>query len=167
MSITVRRAVPDDAPAMLAILTESAREVDRILTRPEEVADEATERELISEGRPGLVLLVAQRGGAIVGVCGFQQGERAGLRHTADVGITVRADARGQGVGARFMLAAENDARALGVRRPTLGVFAHNERARRLYLRLGYVEEGVQRRHVQLADGRLVDLVLMAKEIGG
>jgi RimJ/RimL family protein N-acetyltransferase len=47
----------------------------------------------------------------------------------------------------------------------TLRVFAPNARARRLYERLGFEVEGVLRGEFRVADGTLVDDVLMAREL--
>jgi RimJ/RimL family protein N-acetyltransferase len=62
------------------------------------------------------------------------------------------------------MDAAATEARARGARRLTLRVLAHNEAARRLYDRSGYIVEGVLRGEFRL-DGEYVDDVLMALDL--
>ncbi|MDA4136857.1 MAG: GNAT family N-acetyltransferase [Thaumarchaeota archaeon] len=52
--------------------------------------------------------------------------------------IRIEEHLRGKGYGRAALLLLEERARALGKRRIALHVFAHNERARRLYEELGY-----------------------------
>jgi RimJ/RimL family protein N-acetyltransferase len=52
--------------------------------------------------------------------------------------IVIEEHRRGKGYGKAALLLLEDRARALGKRRIALHVFAHNERARRLYEELGY-----------------------------
>jgi len=68
------------------------------------------------------------------------------------------------GVGKALMDAAAAEARARGARRLRLRVLAHNEPARRLYDRSGYVVEGMLRGEFCL-DGEYVDDVLMALDL--
>jgi RimJ/RimL family protein N-acetyltransferase len=60
------------------------------------------------------------------------------------------------------MEAAVERARVLGARKVSLRVLAHNETARRLYERCGFVVEGVLKEEFHL-DGRYVDDVFMAR----
>jgi len=161
--IAVRVARPGDAAAWREIVLEAAREARQIVTAPEEVwsADELRRR--WSEARPDAqAFLVAERAGRVVGVLGIARGERVANQHTAEFGVTVAADARGSGVGTALIRAAEARAREWGVRKVCLGVFADNTRARALYMRLGFVEEGNRRGHYQVG-GVLRDEVVMAK----
>jgi RimJ/RimL family protein N-acetyltransferase len=62
------------------------------------------------------------------------------------------------------MLAADDWARSVGVRKLELHVLPYNEAAIALYERVGYAREGVRRNHYRHGDG-YVDAVLMAKEL--
>ena len=79
-------------------------------------------------------------------------------------GLAVDPTRQRQGVGKALMDAAAAEARARGARRVTLRVLAHNEAARRLYDRSGYVVEGVLRGEFCL-DGDYVDDMLMALDL--
>ena len=161
----IRSAVPADAAAVLAIQREAAEERWSIATQPEEVRGAEEEAARIAAWTPRTgTLLVAEAEGRVVGFVAVVRGGRASSAHVGDVGLTVAASHRGRGVGRALMLAAEDWARKAGVERLTLTVFAHNERARRLYASLGYVEEGVRRAQHRLR-GRDVDEVLMAKPL--
>lgn len=63
-----------------------------------------------------------------------------GVRDPYVEGLAVRADCRSMGVGMAIMREAEHRASTRGYRRIGLAVGIHNERARRLYDRLGYCE---------------------------
>jgi ribosomal protein S18 acetylase RimI-like enzyme len=77
-------------------------------------------------------------------------------------GLAVDPAREGRGVGRALMEALIDEARARGGRRMTLRVFAPNERARRLYERLGFEVEGVLRDEFQVGDGVYVDDYLLA-----
>jgi RimJ/RimL family protein N-acetyltransferase len=85
--------------------------------------------------------------------------------HVADVGLMVARRFRRRGAGRALMEAAEDWARDVGVRKVELHVFPHNVGAIALYEQLGYVREGLRRRHYRRGDD-LVDAVLMAKDVG-
>jgi putative acetyltransferase len=88
-------------------------------------------------------------------------------RHGALLGIGVRPDAQGVGIGRALLLrtiawATEGPGRTdPAVIRIELYVRADNARARRLYESVGFEHEGVRRRLVRLPDGRFVDDVVM------
>lgn len=88
--------------------------------------------------------------------------DRAAIRHVGSFGLIVAAQARGLGVGRALLDATEVWARAHGVDRLTLEVFVGNERARAVYVKAGYVEEGLHKGAVRFPDGP-VDVVAMAK----
>ena len=157
----IRPAVPADAEALVAYLNEVGRErvylmTERFTLSPDE------ERALLRtyDGLAGLYL-VAGIGGELVGGATFRRGTQAKNAHTANVGVALRAPVRGLGLGTALMQVGIGWARSVGIRKLTLGVFATNERALRLYRRLGFAEEGRLRGQVVL-DGTPVDEVLMA-----
>jgi diamine N-acetyltransferase len=99
-------------------------------------------------------------GDDLVGNCGLH---RIDWRHRgAQLGIVIGDDAcRGQGLGSDAVGALVNHAFAnLGLHRIELEVLSDNEPARRCYVRLGFVDEGV-RREARYIDGRFHDLVTM------
>ena len=161
----VRPAMPGDAADLTAILREAAQERWSIVTQPEEVPTiEAEETRIAGRSLQGGAVLVAERTDRVVGFCDVVRPRRRAAAHVADVGLTVAAAHRGKGVGHALLLEAERWAQRAGVERLTMGVLAHNERARRLYASLGYVEEGVRVGQYRL-QGRPVDEVLMAKTL--
>lgn len=97
-------------------------------------------------GRPGDLGVVAEDGGTVVGMAlcrRFDAGEEHGHGYvdpeTPELAVAVTEDRRGEGIGARLMLALAEAASAAGFRRLSLSVDTDNP-ARRLYKRLGYRE---------------------------
>ena len=110
--------------------------------------------------------LVAEAGGRVVGYIRLRPATR--LRENAHVlaivGLAVDPGARGQGIAAALLAAAEQYARARGGRKLSLRVLGTNEPALRLYERSGFVREGTLRGEFRI-QGRYVDDVVMAKHL--
>lgn len=84
------------------------------------------------------------------------------LKGNAYLALSVAPSHRNRGIGTGLLQAAEEFAREHSVRRLELEVFAKNEKAVKLFKRLGYEEEGRRRRAVQDQDG-FDDIIFMAK----
>jgi ribosomal protein S18 acetylase RimI-like enzyme len=82
-------------------------------------------------------------------------------------GLAVDPASEGRGVGAALMEGLIALARDRGGRRMTLRVFAPNERAQRLYKRLGFQVEGVLRGEFMVGHQEYVDDVFMALDLSG
>ncbi|MEO7804606.1 MAG: GNAT family N-acetyltransferase, partial [Actinomycetota bacterium] len=87
--------------------------------------------------------------------------ERGVYLHTAELGMSVAATHRRLGVGTVLIEGAVDWARAFDVEKLCLQVFPHNERARALYRKVGFVEEGLRTRHAKLSYG-YEDLIQMS-----
>jgi ribosomal protein S18 acetylase RimI-like enzyme len=79
-------------------------------------------------------------------------------------GLAVDPHVEGRGIGQALMETLIDEARARGGLKMTLRVFAPNERAQRLYKRLGFEAEGVLRGEFRQGDA-LIDDVLMARRL--
>lgn len=79
----------------------------------------------------------------------------------ADLGMQVAEEYRGLGVGSALLEAIVDWARANQAHKVTLQVWPHNDRARGLYERFGFVVEGRLRRHYRRATGELWDALVM------
>ena len=114
----------------------------------------------ITAGHPHFVAVDGDR---VVGLC--DAGPAAASRiaaqaHTCTLGMLLAPDYRGRGLG-EPLLRATLDACRGKFERVALNVYSHNERAYRLYLRCGFVEEGRQRGAWKL-DGVTSDIIDMA-----
>lgn len=79
--------------------------------------------------------------------------------------IAVRPEARGRGVGARLLDSYFEAARRRGVRHIFLEMRANNP-AHTLYSRCGFVPIGTRPRYYLAADGRAIDAITFARELG-
>jgi RimJ/RimL family protein N-acetyltransferase len=79
----------------------------------------------------------------------------------ADLGMQVAEEYRARGVGTALLRATIEWARAKDAHKVTLQVWPHNEQARRLYERFGFLEEGRLRRHYRRRTGELWDAIIM------
>ena len=159
--MTIRPARPDDEAALLAI--------DQATWSPyTSPAPGPPEGPFFNEGttRPEKVL-VAELKGRVVGYGKAEYAtELPASRHVFHVnGLAVDPASEGNGAGRALMEALIERARERGCTRMTLRVFAPNERARRLYERLGFEVEGVLRGEFRVGDDEYVDDVFMARAI--
>jgi L-phenylalanine/L-methionine N-acetyltransferase len=121
-------------------------------------------RKRLESPQPGLYSLVACTPDAeIVGNLGLHVNQRPRRSHVADLGMAVRDDWQGRGVGKALMAAACDLAdRWLPVLRIELSVYSDNAVAIALYEKFGFVREGTMRRYAW-RDGRYIDAYSMAR----
>lgn len=166
--ITIRRARASDAAAYARIMDDPA--VYPGLQQLPYASEETWAARLAASTAPDKpdVLLVAERGGEIVGTCGLHPTNVSPRRRHAMVfGISIAREAQRQGVGSALLQATCNLAdRWLGVTRIELTVHVDNAPAIALYRRFGFETEGRLRRY-SLRDGRWVDAYAMARITDG
>lgn len=106
--------------------------------------------------------MVAEKTGKVVGVAGLEVA-RWRRRHSGSLFLYVDTQYQGQGIGTRLLQTLLDIAdQWLMLRRVELTVLTQNERAKRLYERLGFVVEGRLRMSV-ISQGELKDEWLMAR----
>ncbi len=152
----VRPARPDDLDELIASFAAVVAEGRWLGTQP------GFDREARRQGLAASLddatvgVFVAEEGGRLLG--GIRGQDGGGL---VELGMWVVADARGRGVGAALLDALVAWARQRGAHKVSLQVWPHNQRARTLYRRAGFVDEGRLRRHYRRASGDLWDAVVM------
>jgi ribosomal protein S18 acetylase RimI-like enzyme len=110
--------------------------------------------------------VVATAGNLVVGWCDISRHFFPSHAHRGSLAMGVIPGYRGRGLGMRLIVEALEQARKAGFIRIELSVHADNPQAIRLYEKVGFVREGVQRRSV-LIDGRFIDTVNMAVMLDG
>jgi putative acetyltransferase len=80
--------------------------------------------------------------GRLIGTLGVAREAHPVTRHVASLGMLVAGDWRSKGVGSALLAEAFRWARWAGVEKLALTVYPENERARRLYEKFGFAEEG-------------------------
>lgn len=167
-SVRIRRAVPDDAAAVLAYLRTVGGESDNLTFGAEGPdLDEGQEREYLTRvaASDNSLAIVALDGDRIVGSLTFDGGRRQRLRHQGEFGISVLQGYTGQGLGKaliEYML--DWARRSVVVRKINLKVRVDNLPAIRLYERMGWVQEGRTSRDT-LIDGEFNDCLLMGRHV--
>src|SRR5438046_1062017 len=78
-----------------------------------------------------------------------------------EIGMLVRRDWRGHGVGSALLRESISRARGQGLHKLSLEVFANNTAAIALYRRCGFAEEGRRVRQYRRASGELWDSIVM------
>jgi len=164
LPLTIRRAARHDAAAFARLMGEPVVAA-QLLQLPYQNAEQ-WEARLAEAPKPGLpdLILVAERGGEVLGNAGLQS-PSASLRrrHAADLGLVVAPQAQGQGIGSALMDALLDYAdRWAMLLRIELTVYADNARAIALYRRHGFEVEGTLRAYA-LRDGHFVDVLAMAR----
>jgi len=121
-------------------------------------------RHRLAEPPEGSYFLAAVAGDEVVGHLGLETFPRhPRRRHAARLGMTVRDDWQGQGVGTALMQAAVDMAdKWLNVSRLELEVYTDNEPAVRLYKKFGFVIEATLVAYAY-RDGQYIDTYAMAR----
>jgi len=150
----VRSALVEDARPLAELIAKVAEERDGIATEPPVDIDERTE--VFAGGTPGTLVAVAA-GGEIVGMLHIES-RRFG---SGELGMAVAREWRGRGVGSALVQAAIEWARAEGLHKLCLEVFAHNQAGLALYKKFGFAVEGRRVKQIRRSSGELWDSIAM------
>ena len=161
MEITVRRAEPGDYEALHRIIS-GPRAIAGTLQLPFPSAEKWRKR--LSEPSEDQFSLVACVDGEVVGNLGLEANPtRWRMRHVGRIGMAVRDDWQGKGVGTALMEAALDLAdNWLSLTRIELTVYTDNVAGIALYEKFGFEIEGTHRRFA-FRDGEYVDAYSMAR----
>lgn len=161
LDVRIRAAEPADADAVRRIYAAPAAQAGT-LQLPYPTLDLWKQR-LAGLGA-GRHALVAEVDGEVVGQIGlYTHADTPRRAHVAGIGMGVRDDWQGRGIGGALLAAAIDLAeRWLQVTRIEIEVYADNVAAIALYEKHGFVREGLHRRHA-FRDGAYVDTLSMAR----
>ena len=153
--VSVRHAEPDDYEAVHRIMS-GPRAAAGTLQLPLQPAEAWRKR--LADPPEGLFLLVACVEGEVVGNLGLETSpNRPRMRHVGSIGMAVRDDWQGKGVGTALMRSALDLAdNWLNLTRIELRVYVDNPAAVALYKRFGFEIGGTHRRYA-FRDGGHVD----------
>ena len=115
--------------------------------------------------RDNQIIFVAEHENQLVGYLGAFGGDYRRNRHCAHIVTGIRQSFAGQGIGNRLFAALEKWALDHKLHRLELTVMSHNERAVRLYQKMGYKTEGIKQDSLWV-NGKYVDEYYMAKILG-
>ena len=163
--VETRAAEARDLPAMLAIYNEI------VATSTAVYRDAPTTREeraawLAARGAAGFPVLIAERGGEVLGYASYGdfRGAFPGFRFTVEHSVHLGERARGQGVGGVLMGHLLDHAREKGVHVMLGAVDADNEASLRFHDKLGF-SRSARLHEVGFKFGRWLDLVFVEKRL--
>ncbi|KTC18468.1 GCN5 family acetyltransferase [Pseudomonas marginalis ICMP 9505] len=160
--LAIRTALITDAVVLCNAERETARTPGLLISRPSEFSRQSFENKIDALNRDGLYL-VAERNGLVVGHALLERFGLEALAHVVSLTIVVHPNNLGQGVGHALMTALLEWASAQpGLVKIELRVRETNLRARRLYEKFGFVEEGRLQKRVLLPDGTFIADITMA-----
>jgi phosphinothricin acetyltransferase len=159
--VTIRSAVPADAPAIAAIYNAGiASGVATFETRPRSADD------VVAWLREDGPLLVAADGDRLLGWARVTPySDRCVYAGVGEYAIYVAPEARGAGVGRTLLTALCADAEARGLHKLVGRMFAVNTASRALARAAGFREIGLEQRHGQI-DGVWRDCVPVERLLG-
>ncbi|RSM23259.1 GNAT family N-acetyltransferase [Aeromonas salmonicida] len=158
MQITIRHAESTDAPALrdLYALPNAQAGTLHLPTPPLSQWQKRLESS-------DVVALVAEVDGLLVGQISLHMEPNPRRKHVAGIGMGVRDDWAGKGVGSALMAAALDLAdNWLNLRRIELTVYSDNDAALALYRKFGFEQEGLARGYA-FRQGEYVDALYMAR----
>jgi putative acetyltransferase len=160
-AVTIRRAEPDDFEAVRRIY-EGPKVIWGTLQLPYPSLE--MHRKRLAEVPDGAYNLLACVEGQVVGHLGLHTYPlRARRRHVGDLGMSVRDEWQGQGIGTALMQATVDLAdRWLNLERLELQVYTDNAPAVALYKKFGFEIEGTLRK-MAFRDGAYVDAFVMGR----
>lgn len=167
MSLELRATGPGDAAAILALYRKAAAGPG--LARYPDELDESFTAHIAAQVAKGGLSIGAFKHGRLVGeLHAWRPGPRKFAHVLGDLTVAVDPDCQGEGVGSvlfarLFELVAMMEPR---IERIELFVHTGNPGAKRLYERLGFVEEGRLPGRLRFDDGQVHDDFLMTKRIG-
>lgn len=161
MEIVIRRAEPDDFEGVWRTFQDEAA-YSGTLQVP--FPSKEAWRKRLAEPAEGDFLLLACVDGQIVGNAGLHLGGKSPRRaHAMNLGMAVRTEWQGKGVGSALMGAIVDLAdNWLNIFRLELTVYTDNERAIALYRKYGFEIEGTHKAYA-LRAGEYVDAHAMAR----
>lgn len=161
MTITIRHIEPTDYEAIHQIVS-SPSVYPQLLQLPFPSLEMWRKR--LADPPAGLYSLVACSNDEVIGQVGLQTFPGLPRRqHAAALGMAVRDDHHGNGVGTALVKATLDLAdHWLALRRIELEVYTDNKAAIRLYEKYGFVTEGTAKSYA-FREGQLADVLLMAR----
>jgi putative acetyltransferase len=161
MDYIVRPASPADFDALVQIFSGPLAAAGTLNIPMEPTEARRKRMESVSPGSYPLVACTPD--GEVVGNLGLHVAQRARRSHVAELGMAVRDDWQGRGVGSALMVVACDLAdNWLAISRIELTVYADNAAAIALYKKFGFAVEGTLRRYA-FRLGSYVDAFAMAR----
>ena len=169
--VCIRTPTVEDIPQIIDCLKEIFTDDRFFLLTAEEIQEKLTveqQQQRIEEfaRHPDKLLVIAAQDGCVLSMTNVEAGPHHRRRHVGTIGLSIRPDWRGIGLGTAIMQALIDwAAEHRNIEKLILGVWSKNTAAIALYKKMGFVEEGRKIRDVKYANGYYDDCVLMYKMV--
>lgn len=154
-----------DGAAMLTLWKQVCTETEFLIRYPREISVITPEEEagILEEAlrSPEKYFLMCYVAGKTAGSCQLNRGERLKTRHRGMVGLSLLREYWGLGLATVMMEEMAALGRKWGLMQLELSYMEENDRARRLYERMGYVPVGEMPGAFRLLDGSLKKEIYM------
>ena len=165
--VNIREIREDDAASFRNLLTRVDEETQFMLLEPGErqiTVEDQRQRIKTILSRDNQTILVAENDNDLIGYLAAIGGDFKRNRHRVHIVIDILQAFIGQKIGTKLFTELEKWTRHHAVHRLELTVMVHNERAIRLYKKMGFEIEGTKK-HSLVISGSYVDEYYMAKLI--
>ncbi len=161
----IRIAHVPDAARTIEFLSKIRSEGLPTLLQHKGVPSEEEQKGFISKmNDSGGVMIVAEEKATIIGCLTAQTKAHLQMDHCCELGMGVLKSHRCLGIGTKLIGKLFDWADGRKLERIELSVFGNNQRAQRLYEKLGFVVEGQKKGAVKV-NGEAIDLVEMVKRV--
>ncbi len=165
--ITIRPAEPEDSCEIIDTIRSSAPERSYVLMEQygKGIASELDFIKTLDKLKN--LLIVAASGVEVIGCLGGLQADGGKRKETADdlhLGLDLREEYRGKGIGTQMLAYAIEWARERGYKNIKATIFTPNNRSIKLFSNAGFTEEGT-RTHKIMIGTECVDKVVMSKSL--
>lgn len=160
----------EDARELLQYLVDTAGETPFLLRTPEECTLTVEEEEIYLRNAafdPNKTLILCTVDGRIAGNCQMERKTKLKNRHRAGIGIALRKEYWGLGIGTAMFRELIRLAKEDGIEQLELEVFEGNKRAIGLYEKMGFSIVAATPNAIRLPDGTVWKEYLMIKELSG
>jgi L-amino acid N-acyltransferase YncA len=140
-------------------------EAERVFLREDPTRREVIQTRMRAFERGGLIAIVAEVNGRIVGDATLQRRPTHWLQHVAEVHVVVDAAHRRKGLAHNLTYELFDLAREWGIETLLAEMMSEQEAAIRLFERLGFKDEAIFRGLVKDLHGKKHDLVIMTRDL--
>ncbi|WP_338781156.1 GNAT family N-acetyltransferase [Metabacillus sp. FJAT-52054] len=166
LEYSIRSAVNSDARMLSKVRARIDGETENLdREEGEGFIDETGFERLIKTDTemPSHLFLVAEVDGEIVGFSRCEGNQLKRSSHKAEFGVGVLKDFWGYGIGVNLLKESITWADSIGIKKMNLKVLETNDRAIKIYSRLGFETEGILKKDKLLSDGKFYSTILMGR----
>jgi ribosomal protein S18 acetylase RimI-like enzyme len=162
----IRHAVESDAKNLSKIRVKIDGETENLdREKGEGYIDEIGFKQLIKQDTENEhnLFLVAEVDNNIVGFSRCEGNPLKRMAHKVEFGVCILQEYWGYKIGGNLLKQSIQWADSTGIEKMTLSVLETNEKAIKLYERLGFEVEGILRKDKKLSDGKYYNTILMGR----